>query len=71
MLIYMAKLIRIVVEAKQPGRRGRRAMLEHDDGNAPYETVASREQVEMIATNAGLDPDNPDHVAWEGGASIW
>ncbi|MYW03615.1 hypothetical protein [Streptomyces sp. SID3343] len=53
----------LVVEAYRPGDAYRLVML--PDGG--YRQVRSRGELDGLAAGLGLDPDDRDRVAWEGG----
>ena len=67
----MAKIIHITVTQQRTNSGGRLAEYTYDDGRLPeHHTVSSEAEVDQLARDNGLDPDNPDHVAWEGGTDF-
>jgi hypothetical protein len=53
----------LVVEAYRPGDAYRLVML--PDGG--YRQLRSRRELDDLASRLGLDPDDREQVAWEGG----
>jgi hypothetical protein len=53
----------LVVEAYRPGEPYRLVML----ADGTYRQLHSRHELDALASRMGLDPDDRDQVAWEGG----